>query len=209
MTPAPAATEKKKFPLAVAKRVARHLINDLVGCYEKLKIAGSVRREKEEVGDLELLIIPQMGIRNSGDLFGTSESYSRTADRIDQLVDIGRLEYRENAKGSTTNGEKIKLLRDRAEGIPIDIFLTTKESWYNYLVCRTGPKESNMAIAKRAQSMGLKWEPYSSGFLDKASGNRIVCESEREVFDTVDMPYRDPEIIARAASGIPLDNPYR
>jgi DNA polymerase/3'-5' exonuclease PolX len=182
---------KKRFPLAQAQGLAQDLLKRLSGACHTIKIAGSVRRWKPWVGDVEVLAIPAFGKKNSGDLFGTPETVSLLDQRLEHLVSEGILEYRKNKKGSLTKGEKIKLFRDLETGIPVDVFTTTEESWWNYLVCRTGPKESNEAIAKRARTMGLKWEPYSSGFRVLETGVRIVCRSEREVFETVDLPYRN------------------
>lgn len=182
---------KQRFPLEAARRRGIDLMGWLEGYCERVKIAGSVRRGKAEVGDVELLVIPSFTTERN--LFSTQRGTSRTDRRLEVLVDTGVLEYRKSKVGNVTNGEKIKLFRDLESGIPIDIFITDEDSWYNYLVCRTGPADSNINIAKRAKAMGLKWEPYSSGFLDRASGRRIVCKSEREVFDTVELPYRDPE----------------
>lgn len=185
---------KQRFPLAQAQVTAKELIYQLEGFCERIKIAGSVRRGKPNVGDIEVLVIPEMKVRDSGDLFGTEVWQSALDPALESMVASGVLEYRKTKTGSIMNGDKIKLLRHMAYGIPVDVFVTTAESWWNYLVCRTGPAESNKMIATRAKGMGLKWEPYSSGFLVRDTGERIICRSEREVFDTVDLPYKDPGV---------------
>lgn len=64
-------------------------------------------------------------------------------------------------------------------------------SWWNYLVCRTGPADSNTRICMAAQNRGWKWNPYGSGF---SRGDEIrAMESEAEVFDFVGLPYEQPE----------------
>ncbi len=184
---------KQRFPLAAAQDVARDLVRNLSGACRRIKIAGSVRRGKPDVGDIEILAIPVMGMTDSGDLFGTPRPFSKLDLRLQNLVNKGILEYRKTKIGTVVNGEKIKLFRDLASGIPVDVFVTNEASWWNYLVCRTGPKKLNTMIAMRAKKMGLKWEPYSSGFLVPETGQRIICRSEREVFETVDLPYWNPE----------------
>jgi DNA polymerase/3'-5' exonuclease PolX len=75
-------------------------------------------------------------------------------------------------------------------GIPIDFFRTCETSWFNYLVCRTGPGASNSNIATRAREKGWKWHPYGSGF---SRGREMrVMASEREVFEFVGLPYLEP-----------------
>lgn len=184
---------KQRFPLAQAEGVARDLVRKLTGACQRIQVAGSVRRKKPDVGDIEILAIPLMGMTDSGDLFGTPKEISLLDLRLEALVKDGIFEFRKTALDTIVNGPKIKLFRDLASGIPVDVFTATQENWWNYLVCRTGPAKSNMDICNRAIAMKLKWEPYSNGFLIRETGDRIICGSEQAVFDSVDMAYKKPE----------------
>lgn len=184
---------KQRFPLALAQEVTRDLLKRLHGACKRIQIAGSVRRKKPDVGDIEILAIPIMGTTDSGDLFGTPKEISMLDLRLEALVKDGVFEFRKTVLDTIVNGPKIKLFRDLASGIPVDVFTATEENWWNYLVCRTGPAKSNIDICNRAITMGLKWEPYSSGFLIPVTGERVTCRSEQGVFDTVDMVYKNPE----------------
>lgn len=44
-------------------------------------------------------------------------------------------------------GEKNKLAVHVRTGIPVDFFAATEANWWNYLVCRTGGEQNNIAIA--------------------------------------------------------------
>jgi len=77
-------------------------------------------------------------------------------------------------------------------GVPVDLFSATPAIWFNYLVCRTGPAESNLAIAQAAQALGWRWNPYGSGFCNLTTGDCHSVASEREVFEFVGLPYREP-----------------
>jgi DNA polymerase/3'-5' exonuclease PolX len=88
-------------------------------------------------------------------------------------------------------------MRHVASGIPVDLFATTEACWHNYLVCRTGPAESNIRIAAAAKARGWKWNPYGEGF---SRGGPLAgpeearaLRSEREVFEFVGLPYTEPE----------------
>ena len=186
-------SDKPRFPLDRAAKVGLIIEGLISGDVSKSMIAGSIRRRKETVGDIEILAIPLLGQELSNDMFPVMVPYSKLDRRLGQLVAMGDLEFRITKAGNTVNGEKIKLMRHVGSGIPVDIFTTTPASWFNYLVCRTGSAESNINIAKKAKSLGLKWEPYSSGFHINGSSERIVCKSEQEVFDAVDLPYKRPE----------------
>jgi DNA polymerase/3'-5' exonuclease PolX len=203
-------TDKPKFPYHVAGPIARALLEDFKrfcehgGLYGGVycMVAGSLRRLKSEVGDIELVYVPKIGMAQpQGEIF--AKQMNLVDRNIMDALDTGELVKRLNVNGNETFGGKIKLLTHVASGIPVDFFETTKESWWNYLVCRTGPKESNTRIAMAAQAMNpkWKWEPYSPGFKpvhadgDKQDFGRspIKVTSEREVFEFVGLPYLRPE----------------
>ena len=144
------------------------------------EIVGSIRRRKPYPGDIELLCIPK---------------YVGGVDQLDREIGalfIQRiLAFRRNKLGRAVYGPKNKLLRHIESGIGVDIFSTTAECWWVALVIRTGPKESNIAIATAAQRKGWRLRAYGSGF-DTPNG-LIECHSERDVFETVGLPYLPPE----------------
>ncbi len=100
--------------LSKASIIAESIKRLLTGTCTRIEIAGSIRRRKQEVGDIEILCIPKYGD------FG---------DRLDQrlwvLVENGTLTYRLNKKGSTTYGPKNKFMVHTDSGIGVDIFSTT------------------------------------------------------------------------------------
>ena len=112
-------------------------------------------------------------------------------EAISALEKSGVLERRKNVKGSEMYGPKNKLMRHCASGLPVDLFAATAENWWNYLVCRTGPADSNTRICMAAQDRGWKWNPYGAGF--SRDGETRAMESEAEVFAFVGLPYAQPE----------------
>lgn len=188
---------KQKFPRAAAQVVAGELVFVLREHCEPgyCVVAGSLRRQKEEVGDVEIQFVPRMGHTSKiGRLF--SEPEDLAAKTILALCALKQLELRPNVRGVNTWGGFIKLARHTASGIPVDFFTATKENWFNYLVCRTGPAESNRAIARAAQRRGYKWKPYSPGFCradDQTEKCVAIMHSEQEVFEFVGLEYREPK----------------
>jgi len=162
-----------------ALQVAEALKARLAVFCERIEIAGSLRRRRPDVGDIELLVIPRS--QGNLDLLGGA---------VMRLVFDGVLEYRRNKKGSPMYGPQNKFLLHVASGIAVDIFSTTEESWSMALVIRTGPKESNIAIATAAKRKGWRLKAYGDGF-DTPNGH-IRCSTEREVFELVGLPYLEP-----------------
>lgn len=107
------------------------------------------------------------------------------------MMNAGTMELRKGETGHTAYGPKNKLMTHVPTGIPVDLFATVESSWFNYLVCRTGPKESNMRIAAAAQDKGWRWNPYGSGF--SGPGGKVhTVTSEADVFHFVELTYYEP-----------------
>lgn len=189
-------TDKRKYPSAEALAVAKDLCNRLKPRCERLVVAGSLRRRRSEVGDVEILYIPKFETVEvpAEDMFRppTPARVDQVDAFLDWLLEAGVIRMRENIRGSTTWGEKNKLAVHIASGMPVDFFATTEESWFNYLVCRTGPAELNTQICMAAQERGWKWNPYGSGFRRVVTEEVHAVKSEQEVFEFVGLRYLEP-----------------
>lgn len=141
------------------------------------------------MGDVEILYISRMGERQA-DMFST-EWVSLADEEIERMLAEGVLVKRLSKIGGPAWGKKNKLAVHRS-GVPVDLFQTTAESWWNYLVCRTGPADSNTRIASEAQRQGHKWNPYGAGFTRLGDGGMIAMDSEEAVFSFVGLPYHPP-----------------
>lgn len=155
----------------------------------KIEIAGSLRRGREMVGDVEILFVPKMDSVQV-DFFGSRELVSQADQEIARMLADGLLTKRPSKLGVYSWGDKNKLALHRS-GVPVDLFATTEECWFNYLVCRTGPADSNLAICNAAIAKGWKWTPYGMGFY--RLGHTEIMRSEREVFEFVGLPFNPPE----------------
>lgn len=166
--------------LEKAKVIAEKIKAVLESSCERVEIAGSIRRQKPDVGDIELLVIPK---------------YIAGVDMLDAkiktLIHFDMLGYRLNKLGSKVYGPKNKLLVHLPSGIGVDIFSTTEDEWPVSLVVRTGGKSTNQEIATRALERGMKFRAYGDGF-DTPDGH-LPCRSEQEVFQAVGLRYLAPE----------------
>lgn len=187
---------KTKFPRAVAAEVAEELLAVLrpVCAPDRCVVAGSFRRGKAEVGDLEIVFVPQVDgpLRaEPGDLFAF-KTVNLATDAIERLVQTGCLQQRLNKLNNPTWGPLNKLAVHVATGLPVDLFATIHDAWWNYLFCRTGSADTNRRIAARALDLGWRWHPFDRGFTD--SRNRWVpVKSEEDVFTLLRLPYLPPE----------------
>ena len=190
-------SDKPKFPRAVAMEVAAELCRALKSCTMQLVVAGSLRRRKAMVGDVEILYEPIQVVRQPAQaaLLTELEDPAKKIPLVDLqlafLLDEGVLKRRLNRCGSVMWGDQNKYAVHVATGIPVDFFSVRPAAWWNYVVCRTGGAESNTRIASAAQAKRWKWHPYDDGFTDH-EGKRVRVECERDVFRLVGLPYQEP-----------------
>ncbi|MBI4305171.1 MAG: hypothetical protein HY678_02530 [Chloroflexi bacterium] len=137
---------------------------------ERIEIAGSIRRRKETIGDVEIVCIPKAG---RVDLFGTVLS-DQITDYLASQIGGGRCEKRPNIRGITTFGPANKLLL--YGGFPVDVFSTTVRNWGMSMFIRTGPAEWNIKAMQTFQCLGM--EGHSYGGVTGKDGREIDCPDE-------------------------------
>lgn len=185
-------SDSKKWPRADALVVANQIVELLAGFVDRAEIAGSIRREKPMVGDIEILYIPILAVRaDPEDLFGDTKPVNLADKAIAAMEHAQILQRRLSSVGHEAYGEKNKLMRHVKSGIPVDLFATSEAAWYNYLVCRTGGADSNVAICTAAIARGEKWNPYGPGFT-RNNGIKTRMTSEEAVFKYVGLPCLPP-----------------
>lgn len=187
---------KIKFPRAVAIEVASQIIREIkpVCEFEFLKICGSLRRGKQQVGDIEIVFVSKV-IEERDGLFDVRK-YQAVVPVIESLIKEGIIKKRLNVNGSETWGPENKYAVHCRTGVPIDFFATKKSYFWNYVVCRTGGEKTNIRIATAAKCRGLKWKPYHGGFLNRKTGEMEFCYSEEEVFRRAGLNYLPPGLRA-------------
>jgi DNA polymerase/3'-5' exonuclease PolX len=181
---------KTRYPRLLALSIAQEIIEHLDPACERIIIAGSLRRVKQFVGDIEILYVPRMTTIPSPTDFFNTVAVNLADHQIARLEKAGILERRTNTLGRETFGPLNKLMRHVQSGIAVDLFATEEASWFNYLVCRTGPRELNERICNAAIRKGWHWMPYSGGFRRGAVIQHMP--SEENVFKFVGLEYREP-----------------
>jgi DNA polymerase (family 10) len=173
--------------LAPATKIAEELGAALQPFCERLDIAGSVRRRRPEVNDLDLVLLPRPG----------------------QLAEIQRRVLHGNR--CITAGEEImsvELTTSPYAGQPLQadlffaqperqaLFETTPTNYGSLLLCRTGSKEHNIYLIEHAKRMGLRWNPQRGLFApDPRTGALVLLASatEQEIFDALELDFIPPE----------------
>jgi DNA polymerase (family 10) len=160
--------EKARIKLADAEELAGPLIKYLkqIDGVKKIEIAGSYRRGRETVGDLDILVTHMKG-----------------SDVMQRFVDYEDVE-RVLAKGQTKSSVLMK------SNLQVDLRAVPEVSYGAALHYFTGSKEHNIEIRKMGMEKGLKINEYGV-FKDD---QRIAGKTEKEVFAQVGLPYIEPEL---------------
>lgn len=165
-------------------------LHDAVGIAEKYKaqlkpfcdqieIAGSIRRKKPDVGDIEIVCIPHQQI-DKVDLF--SGVSTRPVPGFISTVNMWR-----KVKGEPT-GKYTQ--RQLVEGINLDLFIATKENWGLIFAIRTGSAEfSHQVLATGWVKAGYE---SVNGMLRK-NGETIAVPEEEDLFKLIGKPFIPPE----------------
>ena len=159
---------KPRVKLSVAARYAEPFADYLrqVEGVEQVVIAGSYRRGKETVGDIDILVTSPQGDK----VIDAFVHYEQVRDVL--------------SKGDTRSSVILY------SGLQVDVRVVSSASYGAALYYLTGAKAHNIAIRSRAKKSGIKINEYGV-FRD---GNRIGGQTEDSVLTALDLPWIPPEL---------------
>jgi DNA polymerase (family 10) len=168
-----------RFPLDVADEVARKMIEalkDLPGV-DKITPAGSLRRGRETVGDLDMLITGTF----------TDSQRNKIIEAILKFPGIQNV----LAKGENKVSFKLR------SGLQVDVRLLPLDSFGAALQYFTGSKSHSVALRQRALKMGLTLSEY--GLARVEDETRVAGKTEEEIYKKLGLQFIPPEL--REATG--------
>jgi len=160
--------EKKRFKISTADEIAETLLHYLKQTkgVKHIEMAGSYRRRRETVGDLDILVSHKKG--------------SKIMDRFSNYDEVEKI----LSKGRTRSS---MILRS---GLQVDLRAVPAVSYGAALQYFTGSKSHGIAVRKIARKKKLKINEYGV-----FKGNkRVAGKTEREVYKQVGLPYIEPEL---------------
>lgn len=175
------AAKQKEHPLGDALVVATNVESELLLACDRILLAGSARRQRPFVHDLDFVVIPQ------GKLIKDKNGKAVPLSGQNRWFDIPRI-VKEFLNGSIIN-QGPNIFTAEVEGIQIDINRATEETWAILSTVKTGPVDFNIQLCNRAQKLGMKLSPYV-GILK--GGALLPLASEEDVFKTLDLPFIEP-----------------
>jgi DNA polymerase (family 10) len=142
---------------------------------ESLTPAGSLRRGKETIGDLDLLVTMRPGRDKQKDVDEVAEHILKYPG-IDQTLAHGE--------------NKVSVIL--GNGLQVDVRLLEKRCFGAALLYFTGSKEHNVVLRARARDMGWTLNEYA---LTTLKGGRFVAgKTEKDIYDKLRLDYVEPEL---------------
>jgi DNA polymerase (family 10) len=160
-----------RYLLSYAEDIAHELtiyLNEMPGI-EQITPAGSLRRGRETVGDLDLLV--------------TGPEPGEVLKRFVKFPKVEELLARGENKASARVGR---------EGLQVDVRVLPRESFGAALQYFTGSKDHNVAVRTRAVKMGLKLSEY--GLYRSADDSVVAGETEAGVYEALGLRWIPPEL---------------
>lgn len=183
-----------RWPSARAMAVAEQVVAALRPACIRVEIAGSLRRRKPTVKDVEIVCIP----RRSTDLFGEPTGECELTRMVATLMQERRLAWR-GAQFKARQGvvpvmpkgaERYMSLVASRSGIPLDLFVVRPPAqWGAIMAIRTGPAEFSRALVTVARNNGLR---CTEGRLVDARGEDIPTPEEADFFRACGVPWAEP-----------------
>ncbi len=156
----------RRFSREEIKRDAQMLLETIrsVQGVDRAQIAGSFRREKPTIGDLDIIVV--------------STSAKKVFDAITTLPIVMQVV----AHGDT------KLSFNLASSLRVDVRCVASSQWGSALLYFTGNKEHNISLRKRAIERGWKLNEYAL-----AEGEKVIASrEEKDIYTALDLPYIEP-----------------
>jgi|HubBroStandDraft_5_1064220.scaffolds.fasta_scaffold18902_2 DNA polymerase (family 10) len=167
-----------RFLLNLANEEAEKLstyIKKAGDAVEEVTPAGSLRRGRESVGDLDLLVTMRPGSDKQKHVDQVSEHILKYPG-IDQVLAHGE--------------NKVSVLL--GNGLQVDVRLLEKASFGAALMYFTGSKEHNVVLRGRAREMGWTLNEYALTTLK--DGKFVAGKTEEEIYKKLKLAYIEPEL---------------
>jgi DNA polymerase (family X) len=159
-------TAEKRFKLSVAEAEAQALVSFLHGGRGRVVVAGSYRRRRDTVGDLDVVVTAADGAAVGDKLVG----YENVAEVL--------------AHGPTRTTVVLR------SGLQVDVRAVPEESYGAALLYFTGSKAHNIALRAIAVHRGWKLNEYGL-FSEK---RRIAGLTEEEIYKKLGLAFIPPEL---------------
>jgi DNA polymerase (family 10) len=165
-------TAKKRMPLAAAEKTGNSLLQSIkkIPGIIQCQLAGSLRRKKETVGDIDIVI---------------TADEKKWKNIINTFVQLSQVE-----KVLVAGRTKASVILKKSH-VQVDIRIVHEHEFGAALFYFTGSKEHNIRLRTIAKKKGWKINEY--GVFDEHTGKRLAGKTEEEIYSLFNLPFIPPE----------------
>lgn len=172
--------------LREARELSSTLIADLLPYCSRAEVAGSIRRGKEWINDIEIVAIPLEVPRDPVvDLFG-NEVEPGGNDRHAGFTEVVLKYAHTVVKGKPAMGRYVQFIT--RTGVKVDLFMASPDNWGYIFAIRTGSPEFSKGLAHRWAKKGYEGK---DGMLTRY-GLPVPLREERDLFNLLQLPWVPP-----------------
>lgn len=163
--------DRQRLPLAEAEQIANELVEQVrsIPGVQRAELAGSLRRRKETIGDIDLIITAAVKDRK------------KIVRKFTSLPGVEKI----IAAGTT----KVSVVLQQKH-IQVDARIVTNEEFGAAMLYFTGSKEHNIQLRSIAKERGLKINEYG---IFTRQGKRVAGATEEEMYKYLGLQYIPPE----------------
>ena len=172
-----------------AKRDAAWILSKFDFLCEKFMVVGSIRRQRPEVNDIDIVVIPRCP---------REDNWNKIAKAVNRAM--GMAQVKKGPKLMTYANYRVTsglLGRPRDPEYTVDIYYATPETWGILVLIRTGSKEHNMKLCSLAISKGMKLSA-AEGVLKPLESSpsmmkTVASKTEEDIFTALELPFVNPK----------------
>ncbi|ADL11948.1 DNA polymerase/3'-5' exonuclease PolX [Acetohalobium arabaticum] len=159
-----------KIDLGLATALAEELLDICakLKSVTKVEVVGGLRRKKELISDLDLLVVTD-----------NSKQVREVMKDVPLVTEV------------LTETDKSLELASKP-GVPIEIFFIVEDEFYSALVAATGNQEHYEALSELAAQKGYCLN--NTGVYQLDTNETVEIDSEKEIYQLLDLPYIIPEL---------------
>jgi len=146
-----------------AGKIAEEVVKLLAPYCRRIEVAGSIRRKKAFVRDVDLVLIP-----------------SDPWNLLHELKGLGPMRM---------HGGKI--MRGTVGSTQIDCYVADEDTWATLLLIRTGSAENNIRLATLAKKKNWRLAASGDGLFNE-KGERVAGDTEESIYAFLGLKYQEP-----------------
>lgn len=140
--------------LRTARAVASEMVEALRPYCERIAVAGSIRRGREWINDIEIVAIPKSTVKQPDvDIFG-EPLWKPTVVRDPGFIMVVDSLANRIVRGKVSDGRYVQFFT--GEGVKVDLFMCEPDTWGYIYTIRTGSAEYMRMVAARWVQLGYK-----------------------------------------------------